>query len=216
MLIGRAKAEVEKRAKQIRTAFHADREMRERLWNRQSGICVVCLKSMPLSNDSFLVVDHTTPIVHYATSRLPIKDAIRIANDEGNLAIVHSEPCNVRKGSWDLEDFHQAIARGELPPMDESESSRTAWEIENRTRFLFERAQKGGRKAARLNSKKLKRHHKIRERIRTILIAFGLKRLPRPYSHHIRFHVKPGILKPDCYFCRAEKPIPPMLRQTAP
>ncbi len=113
MIFGRPKHETDERIRLIRLAFKTDADLRERLWNRQSGTCVICRVGLPYSNDPFLVVDHTHPIVQYAVSPLSIERAIELANDEDNLAIVHSD-CNSAKNAWDLEELHEAIKRGEV------------------------------------------------------------------------------------------------------
>lgn len=117
--------------------------LRERLWNRQSGLCVICRQGVPLSDNPFLVVDHTHPVVQYAASPLSIEKASQYANDEGNLALVDKD-CNGVKNAWDLEEFHQAIKCGEIS-FEGEQRTYTQAEIERERRLLSEKGRTGGR-----------------------------------------------------------------------
>jgi hypothetical protein len=79
---GWTKQKIDERVQIIRAAFKSDADLRERLWNRQSGTCVICKIGLPYSTDPFLTVDHCHPVIQYAGWDLTIEEATRRANDE--------------------------------------------------------------------------------------------------------------------------------------
>jgi len=115
LTVGRPQHEIDERARRIRAAFKTmvGADLRERLWNRSSGICIVCRVGMPLSDCPSLQVGHGLSVVQYAASTMSIEDAVKYANDEGNLCILHAD-CNRAQGAYDIEDYHEAAKRGEV------------------------------------------------------------------------------------------------------
>jgi len=113
LIVGRPQHEVEQRAALIRAAFKPDHELRERLYNEQSALCAVCIQNLQHWDAPVSELDHATPVIHLASSNETIEDAIRLANQPGNIILVHSS-CNAAKNAYDLEDLHRGIHSGEI------------------------------------------------------------------------------------------------------
>jgi hypothetical protein len=146
MILSRPQSEYEERVRLIERYFQRvknDSELRERLWNKTSGVCIVCKVGLPYSDDPFLSIDHAIPIYIWAHSTLDTDVVAVLANDERGLHLVHAD-CNSAKRDRDLEELLEDISRGEIAWREPR--FHTAQEIAAERRRLNEIGAKNGAK----------------------------------------------------------------------
>lgn len=86
-----------------------DGKLRERLRQKTQGLCVICHRSL---RSGLLNIGHATSRKDWAAMMgVRLEDAIRHANSEENLFLIH-HACNIRQGSADLEEFLQPRSYG--------------------------------------------------------------------------------------------------------
>lgn len=94
---------VPQRAKLIRAAAP---DILESCFEQQSRICDLC--TQPVQDLMLAALDHSTPVIHFARSTMPIAEAIAAANDPQNLRSAHAT-CNSAKRDLTREQW---FARG--------------------------------------------------------------------------------------------------------
>jgi len=116
MIVGRPKHEIEERTKAIRLDFvrryPGMDALRLELFNKQSGLCTLCIKELAGWDNVQATVDHSTSVYIWAQSNFLIDEATEHANKKENLVLAHPE-CNNAKNALELEEFHQQITSGE-------------------------------------------------------------------------------------------------------
>jgi hypothetical protein len=147
MIIGRPKAEITERARLIRTAFNRLNKdaLRQKFVETQSGICFRCGNPLESEEGVFSELGHITSVLDYAACSMPIEDAIKHANCEGNLALLHAS-CNRSQSAADLQEELEQGAQLDAP------KKMTSGEMERRR----EQAGAGGRISGRINGRKNK------------------------------------------------------------
>jgi 5-methylcytosine-specific restriction endonuclease McrA len=202
ILVGRPRVEIEQRSKLIRAAFKPVSALRDKLFEKAHGICILCHR--PMQKDAPNEIDHLISVYFWAEQHEPIEEMIRRANEENNLALVHSE-CNTAKSTLEWEEFARLRDAGEIVV---EPRWYTPEEIERQKRWLSKRGRKGGRIAGAIAVKS--------GQLLRLSSLGGLKRfqLHGPPStpegrikgalatNHIRWHVQRNIKNPRCELCR--------------
>ncbi len=205
ILVGRPKAEIEERSKLIRAAFKPTDALRDRLFDDARGICILC--HQPLQREALNEIDHLVSVYFWAEQRdLSIEEMIHRANEENNLALVHSE-CNAAKNVLEWEEFARMRDAGEIII---GEPRRwTPEEIERERRWLSRRGRKGGKISGALAVKS--------GQLASVAASGGIKRvqlygLPSTpegrvkgalATNHFRWHVQRGIKNLNCRLCKS-------------
>jgi 5-methylcytosine-specific restriction endonuclease McrA len=136
LIVGRPKSEIKQRSSQIRHALCIDDIRREAMFNKQFRLCPLCTRELSGCSSVEAEVDHAVSVYIWAEQHMDIQDAIRYANDENNLILVHPS-CNSQKNALDIETFRERIDSGEIVP---GELPRlTSEDIEREKQRLFER-----------------------------------------------------------------------------
>jgi hypothetical protein len=161
---------------------------------------------MPLQMEALNEIDHLVSVYFWAEQRdLSIEEMIHRANQENNLAVVHSE-CNAAKNVLEWEEFARQLKAGEIVI---GEPRRwTPEEIEREKRWLSRRGRKGGKiggasavKSGQLASVAAKGG------VRRVQLH-GLPSTPAGRTkgalttNHFRWHVRRKIKNPECELCR--------------
>lgn len=117
----------------------------EALFEMQNRVCDLC--GRPIQALILAALDHSTPVIHFARSDMPIADAMAQANASKNLRCAHSS-CNSRKHNKTREEW---FARG----LNENDQPRlfTNDELQGLRVRMSERGRKGGRVSGRQNAK---------------------------------------------------------------
>jgi hypothetical protein len=111
--------------------------------NHKCDLCGEYIQDLVLA-----ALDHSTPVILFARGRLPIKKAIKLANDPANLRATHSS-CNGAKGAMTREEWF-------IKGMDKKVGKHrlfTLQEIAEHKKHLIEIARKGGLIGGRKNAK---------------------------------------------------------------
>jgi hypothetical protein len=204
ILVGRPREEIEARSKMIRAAFRPTEALREGLFLAANGVCILC--RLPLQREALNEIDHLVSVYYWAEQRdLSIKEMIHEANQENNLALVHSE-CNAAKNVLEWEEFARQLKAGEIVI---GEPRRwTPEEIEREKAWLSRRGRKGGKISGALAVKS--------GQLASVAALGGVRRvqlygLPSTpegrikgalATNHFRWHVQRGIKSPGCKLCR--------------
>lgn len=204
IIAGRPKVEVEERSKIIRAAFRPTDALREGLFYARNGKCILC--HQPLQKDALNEIDHLVSVYFWAEQPdLSIEEMIYRANQENNLALVHSE-CNAAKSTWEWEEFGRMRDAGEIII---GEPRRwTPEEIEREKRWLSRRGRKGGKISGRIavESGQLAKAS-VLGGVRRVQLH-GLPSTPEGRTegalatNHIRWHVRRKIKNPECELCQ--------------
>lgn len=203
ILVCMSKTIVEQRSKIIRAALKPTDALRDRLFNKYNGNCVLC--DLPLQREAPNEIDHLVSVYCWAEQAISIEEMIHRANNEENLALVHSE-CNAAKHVLEWEEFDRAVKAGEIVI---GEPRRwTPDEIERQKQWLSKRGRKGGRISGPLavKSGQLARVSPLGGLSRIRL--HGLPSTPEgrtkgaATTNHIRWHIRRGIKNPACRLCQ--------------
>jgi len=94
-------SEIKERARLIRNAT-PNGDMLENLFEMQNRICDLC--GHPIQDLICAALDHSTPVIRFARSDMPIAKAIRWCNDPKNLRVAHHS-CNIAKLEFTREEW---------------------------------------------------------------------------------------------------------------
>ena len=78
ILVCMSKAIIEERSKIIRSALKATDALRERLFNKYSGNCVLC--DVPLQRDAPNEIDHLVSVYNWAEQKMSVEEMLYLAN----------------------------------------------------------------------------------------------------------------------------------------
>jgi hypothetical protein len=103
---------IQQRAKLIRAAT-PNGDTLENLFEMQNRICDLC--GQPIQDLILAALDHSTPVIHFARSTMPIEDAIAQASDPKNLRCAHSSCNSAKNGLTRGEWFRRGLNVREAP-----------------------------------------------------------------------------------------------------
>src|SRR6266853_6556283 len=145
MLVGRSKSEIQERSRLIRASFARTimPEVREELFNKQSGKCFWCLKDLSGWDSVSSQLDHYTSVYMFAERRdLTDAEAVQLANAKANFVLAHPE-CNKVKNALDADEFREHMDSGKIVLGDSKKW--TVEEIEKEKQRLSAIGSKNGR-----------------------------------------------------------------------
>jgi 5-methylcytosine-specific restriction endonuclease McrA len=169
MIIWRPKHEIQARSRVIRAAwtnmsYDWKADVRERKFNEQSGICLICKEPIQDSSGFCASLDHAISVKYYAVMDFPIEEAVAHANNERNLVVLHPR-CNLAKSGQDLEEFLERLAAGEQ--VIGAPKTWTPEQIEqrkHRSRKFRRRMDREARRLARYLARQLALEEKVAKR----------------------------------------------------